>query len=316
MVNRVNNSKKKTIIFISGPTASGKTEVACELALRFDGEIVSCDSMQVYKGMDILTQASSEEITSKVRHYLVREIKPSEEFSASRFSAKSLIYIDRIISKGKIPVFAGGTGLYVKALIDGLFPAPAKDDNLRKELEDKALKQGKESLLEDLKKVDPKAAEKLHVNDTRRIIRALEVYKLTGETITEKKNDTTGIEGSFNCMMFGLDVPRDVLYQRINANVEKMFREGLVEEVKKLLKGTLSSTAQKALGLKEVGYFLSGDMTLEEAKEQLKMNTRRYAKRQLTWFRADKRIRWINADRPIDEIVNDISVVIGENKSA
>ncbi len=297
-----NGIKNKTIIFILGPTSSGKTRVALELSGRIGGDIISCDSMQIYKGMDVLTQAPSEEITAKIQHYLVREVDPSEEFNASRFVERANKCIEHILRDKKVPVFAGGTGLYVKALVDGLFSSPPRDEKLREELENIAKKDGNQVLFDELKKIDPAAAEKLHVNDTRRIIRALEVYELTGVPISKKKNETRGIKDVFNCLMFGLDMPREDLYSRIDMTVEKMFGRGIVKEVRELLNGPLSITAGKALGIKEIRSFIEGDKTLEEAKDELKMNTRRYAKRQLTWFRADERIHWINAEMPVDKI--------------
>ena len=301
---------KPTILFILGPTSSGKTKVSYSLACRINGEILSCDSMQIYKGMDVLTQAPSEELTKDIKHYFVREIAPSDEFNVSLFSEKSKRHIKNILDRGKVPIFSGGTGLYVKSLVDGLFLAPSRDATLRRKLENFAEEKGKGFLYEELNKVDPFTARKLHVNDTRRVIRALEVYKLTGKTISEMRHETVGILGEYNCVMFGLNLPRQILYSKINFTVDKMFDIGVVEEVKTLIDNTLSVTAEKALGIKEICAFLSGEKTLEEAKEELKKHTRNYAKRQLTWFRTDDRIRWINANRSVEEIVEDISDIV------
>jgi len=300
------------VIFILGPTSSGKTRVAASLAERLGGEVISCDSMQIYRGMDIVTQAPRPDITSRVKHHLIGEFAPEREFNAAMFADKAEIAIRDIFFSGKMPVFAGGSGLYVKALVDGLFSSPAKDPDLRARLEDLAREKGKEYLYSKLAVLDPETAGKLHINDTRRIIRAIEVYELTGTNISVKKSEANGISAKYNCLFFGLDLAREELYSRINDNVERMFSSGAVSEVEELLKRDLSLTARKALGIKEIGAFIGGGMTLEEAKEELKKNTRRYAKRQLTWFRADKRIVWINAAREISEIVDDIGKRIGQ----
>jgi len=299
------NIMKNKIIFIVGPTASGKTKVAIELAKRMNGEIVSCDSMQVYEGMDIITQSVKDPV---VPHYLMKIIPPEEEFNAAKFVEEATEVINAILEKGKLPIFAGGTGLYVKALLDGIFSAPAKDMELRHSLEKTAEEKGNKYLHDELKKVDPVRAGELHFNDTRRIVRALEIVKLTGETMEEKRSVSRGIYKKYDCRMFGLSVPRDVLYERIENRVDVMFDDGLVEEVRRLRTGALSLTASKALGVKEVSAYLDGKIDLEEAKKELKKNTRHYAKRQLTWFRADGRIEWIDADRDIGEIVDEILI--------
>lgn len=296
---------KNKIIFILGPTASGKTKVAIELAKRLNGEVVSCDSMQVYEKMEIITQSVIDPATG---HHLLKVISPEEEFNAAKFIKMATGAIRAILKKGKLPIFAGGTGLYVKRLLDGIFSSPPKDIKLRRTFENIAKEKGNEYLHDELKKVDPVRAGELHFNDTRRIVRALEIFKLTGGKLTDKKNDSRGIFNKFDCRLFGLSLPRDVLYARIEARVDAMFNEGLVEEVKALKKRALSLTASKALGVKEVMAHLDGKMNLEETKKELKKNTRRYAKRQLTWFRADGRIEWIDADRDIGEIVDEILI--------
>ncbi|MFH1847090.1 MAG: tRNA (adenosine(37)-N6)-dimethylallyltransferase MiaA [Candidatus Omnitrophota bacterium] len=296
------------IIFILGPTSSGKTDVAVKLAEKLNGEIISCDSMQVYQDMDILTRPPSKDITEHIPHHLVRMIPPEEEFNAARFIDMALEAIKSIIAKGKLPIFAGGTGLYVKALVDGIFSSPAKDESFRRNMQKIAIQKGKEYLLERLCEIDPVTAEKLHVNDTRRIIRALEVYHLTGSTIHEKKDQTKpGIAGEYDLRLYGLNLPREILYLRINDSVEHMFEQGLVGEVEKLIFRDLSLTAGKALGIKEVKDYLDARISLDQAKEELKKNTRKYAKRQLTWFRADKRITWINADKDAGEVAGEIA---------
>jgi tRNA dimethylallyltransferase len=297
----------KKLSFILGPTASGKSEVAAELARLIDGEVISCDSMQIYKDMDIITQTPPRAMLDSVPHHLVGAIRPEEEFSAARFAVLASETIKDIISRGKAPVFAGGTGLYVKALLDGLFPSPGKDELIRKELTDIAAEKGAGHLHGKLREIDPDSAAAIEPNNVRRVIRAIEVFRLTGERFSEKKAATKGISGEYDIRLFGLDVPRGVLKKRIDARVERMFAEGLVEEVKALSGRDLGITAVKALGIKEVSAYLAGDITLEEAREVLKKNTRQYAKRQMTWFKADKRMVWIDADRDARSIAREIS---------
>ncbi len=301
-----------TVIFIVGPTSSGKTEVALGLARRLDGEIISCDSMQVYKDMDIITRAPAAERAEDVPAYLARCVSPEEEYNAARFAEEAEEAIEDILSRGRIPVVAGGTGLYVKALVDGIFFSPPKDEGLREALKKEAEEKGEVYLHKRLEEVDPETAADLHPNDVKRIIRALEVYELTGETIHDKKKETAGIGDKYDCRIFGMELERVSLYGRINGTVDRMFDEGLVEEVRELRKKGLSRTAGKALGIKEVGSYLEGDVGLDEAREELKKKTRRYAKRQLTWFRSDKRVKWINAGRDVTEIVEDILRYVNE----
>lgn len=297
---------KEKIIFILGPTSSGKSQVAVSLAERTNGEVISCDSMQVYKDMDILTRVPEESILLRVKHHLVSIIPPEEEYNAARFVSEAILAIKSITSRGKIPIFAGGTGLYVKSLLDGLFSSPPKNEKMRKKLEEISKRKGSGYLHGKLRKIDPESAERIHSNDTRRIVRALEIYELTGSTISKKKEETKGIYEEYDCRLFALKIPRGKLYERIERSVDEMFEGGIVREVESLHRREVSITAEKALGIKEVSSFLEGKKPLEEAKAELKKNTRRYAKRQLTWFRADKRIQWIDADRILGEIVNDI----------
>lgn len=282
------------IIVIAGPTASGKTKTAVELAEIIDGEIISCDSMQVYRDMPILTQAPSWKEMKGIPHYLVSEISPESEYCAALFKENAGKIIAQIIERGKVPIITGGTGLYIKALIDGLFPAPEKSYDLRKKLENIVKEKGKEALYEDLSRHDPDTAEKIHPNDVRRVIRALEVFYLTGMAISSHKKNTKGIKNDYEIIMLGINPEREKLYENINARVEAMFKNGLVNEVKRVNKMNLSLTARSALGIKEVNDYLSGLCGIAEAKETLKQNTRRYAKRQMTWFRAEKRIKWFN----------------------
>jgi len=303
---------KPTVIFIVGPTSSGKTEVALDLARKLNGEIISCDSMQIYRDMDIITRVTAAERMKDVPAYLARCVSPEEEYNAARFAEEAEKAIEDILSRDGIPVVAGGTGLYMKALLDGIFSAPPKDEEIREELKREAEERGGAYLHKRLEQVDPETAAGLHPNDVKRIIRALEIYELTGETIHDKKKETAGIGDKYECRIFGLELERGSLYGRINGTVDRMFDEGLVEEVRGLRKKGLSRTAGKALGIKEVGFYLEGAAGLDKAREELKKNTRRYAKRQLTWFRADKRVKWINVDRDVAEIVEDILRYVNE----
>jgi len=290
---------KGRIVVIVGPTASGKTKTAVKLASEIQGEIISCDSMQVYKNMPILTQAPAKKELKAIPHYLVSEISPEYEFSAAEFIRKAQNIICDLIKRNKVPVLTGGTGLYIKTLIDGLFPSPGKDMILRKKLEDKAKKHGSGVLHKILSDKDPDTAAGIHPNDTRRIIRALEIYYLTGIPMTVHKQKTVGIKELYDVMLFGIHIPRTELYERIDRRVEKMFRDGLIPEVKKCLTYRLSITARSALGIKEIQGYLNKEYSLRDAREMLKQNTRKYAKRQMTWFRADKRIRWFSEGKGI-----------------
>lgn len=302
---------KRKLIFIVGPTAIGKTSLAVKLARVIRGEIISCDSMQVYKGMSILSQSPGKEKFKKAGYHLIRFLSPEKEFSVAVFLKKSNSLVAAILKRGKIPIFAGGTGLYVKALIDGLFPSPEADNTFRKKMYNYAGRYGSKRLHEKLKKIDPASARLIHPNDTRRIVRALEIQYTTGKTMTELKNNTKGLEGKYDIKVFGLTAPREKIYSNINERVDRMFAEGVTGEVKRLSKKKLSKTARAILGFKEILSFLKGECDMPAAKELMKRNTRRFAKRQLTWFRADKRIKWfdvsrMNGARIIKSIVREI----------
>ena len=291
---------KNKIFVIVGPTASGKTDTAFELARQMNGEIISCDSMQVYKEMPIVTQMPPLAYLKAIPHHMISKIPPEEEYSAAGFVNNAKPLIEGMIEKGKIPIIVGGTGLYVKALIDGLFPSPPKDERFRKKMEDKVKKHGPAALHEELKRKDPDTAKKIHSNDIRRIIRALEILELTGIPMSEHKPNTRGIAEEYEIILLGLNMPRKYLYEKINDRIEKMFKDGVVEEVRQLLKKhKLSKTAGSALGIKELSGYIKRQYGLKEAVELLKRNTRRYAKKQLTWFRSDKRIRWFDEGKSL-----------------
>ncbi|MFC1658307.1 tRNA (adenosine(37)-N6)-dimethylallyltransferase MiaA [Candidatus Omnitrophota bacterium] len=286
---------KPEIIFLLGPTASGKTALALKFAKRINAEIISCDSMQVYKTMDIISSKPLPAQVRKVPHHLIDIIPPSEEYNASLFRKGALKAIKVILGKGRTPLFVGGTGLYASAVLDGIFRGPGEDRAIRSRLNRQAEKKGSNYLYRRLLKVDPQAAGKIHANDLKRIIRALEVYIKTKKPISQWQRERHGITKDYVSKIFCIDRPRKELYARINQRVELMFKKGLVKEVRRLLKGDLSKTAACAIGIREIKDYLAGKCTLLQAKELIKRHTRQYAKRQLTWFRKDKRIVWIKA---------------------
>lgn len=289
---------KPQVLFIVGPTATGKTRLSVKLARRINGEVISADSMQVYKGMRILSQAPRRAEKGGIKHHLVSMLNVSREYNVSVFRDKATAAIRSIVRRGKIPIVTGGSGLYVKALIDGLFPSPEADMAFRKKMQAFIKRYGSSRAHKKLTAIDPASAFLIHPNDARRIIRALELHHTTGKTMTELKTRTKGLKDEFRIKMFGLIRPRADMYRHIEDRVDRMFDEGIVGEVRKLLKKKLSKTSSAALGIKEVSGYLKGEYGLDEAKDLLKKNTRRFAKRQLTWFRADRRINWIDLAKP------------------
>ncbi|MCM8761428.1 MAG: tRNA (adenosine(37)-N6)-dimethylallyltransferase MiaA [Candidatus Omnitrophica bacterium] len=314
---RLKGPVKHKIIFIVGPTATGKTDLSIKLARLIKGEIISCDSMQVYRGMEILSQAPSSRDRRKAPHHLIGILDPRREYSAASFRKRALDLIRSIIERKRIPIITGGSGLYAKALVDGLFPSPPADIKFRRKMQAFALRHGSARLHQKLAAIDPDSARTIHPNDTRRIIRALEIYHSTTRTMTELKSRTKGLGADFDVRMFGLNAPREELYARIESRVDRMFERGVVAEVKKLKEKKLSKTARSVLGFKEISDYLNGRYGLEEAKAFLKRNTRRFAKRQLTWFKADNRIIWHDISKnDYDSIVRDVVSRLGiANKS-
>ena len=293
---------KPTLIFLIGPTAAGKTRLSMKLARRLNGEIISVDSMQIYKGMEITSQAAIGSKPGGIRHHLIGELEPSREYNVNIFRKKAENIIESILKRGKTPIVVGGSGLYVKALIDGLFPSPEADMAFRSRMMKYVKQHGSPRLHKELVKIDPDSAERIHPNDARRISRALELYNSTGKTMTALKLQTKGLGGRFRIKMFGLNMPRGKIYEAIDKRTEHMFEAGLAAEVKKLSKKRLSKTARMALGYKEVLGYIRGEYDLDEAKDILKMNTRRFAKRQLAWFRAwGRRVKWFDPGKTNDE---------------
>ena len=284
------------IICIAGPTASGKTALAVELAKKLGGEVVSCDSMQIYKGMDIGTAKPTAEEMQGIPHHMLDVAEPYEDFSVSRYYEMADPIVEDILSRGKTAIIAGGTGLYMDALIRGNSFAPFPSTGMREKLEAQADRDGMEAMLALLASIDPESAARLHLKDRKRIIRALEVYYETGQTITSHNLKTQQIPPKYNAFWFALeDENRQDLYNRIDSRVEKMLSAGLIDEIKSLLSSGIPEkcTAMQAIGYKEFIAYLNGNATLEEAVTSVQQASRHYAKRQLTWFRRNPAICWL-----------------------
>ncbi len=284
------------IICIAGPTASGKTALAVALAKELNGEVVSCDSMQVYRRMDIGTAKPTPEEMQGIRHHMLDVAEPDEDFSVSRYCCLAAPIVDDIVARGKTAIIAGGTGLYMDSLIRGNDFAPFPSTGVREQLDAEADSRGIQVLFDRLKSIDPEAAGKLHLSDRKRIIRALEVYLETGETITEHNRKTQLIPPRYTPIWLGLDFAnRADLYRRIDLRVGMMLEAGLVEEIRSLLDSGIPEkcTAMQAIGYKEFVAALDGQCSIEEAADQVRQSSRRYAKRQLTWFRRNPSMHWL-----------------------
>lgn len=282
------------LVIIQGPTATGKSELAVRLAERFNGEIVGADSLQVYRGMVIGSAAPGPELLERVPHHLIGIVEPDNPFTAADFAREAGQAIDGILRRGCTPFVAGGTGLYIRALMGGLIDVPAGDGNLRRELGAWADREGNEALLRELERIDPATAARLHPNDRLRIIRALEICRITGTPFSRLTSDHGFRDSRFAALKIGLTRDRYELYLRVEERVERMLAAGLVDEVRGLLERGLSpeTKSMRAIGYKEVCRFLDGGISLEEAVELIKRDTRRYLKRQLTWFFRDSATKW------------------------
>lgn len=288
-----------TLIVVVGPTASGKTALAIDLAKAVNGEIVSADSMQIYEGMDIATAKPLPEELAAVPHHLIGFVPVETPFSVADYAVLARATINEIMNRGKTPILCGGTGLYVKAIIDNVQYSETipSDELLRERLRLFAEQKGNDALWKCLEMIDPETARRIHPNNVGRVIRAIEVMDVSGRSIREHEADSRKEPCPYHVIEFGLRYQdREKLYQRINQRVDKMVEMGLPEEVKTAREKGLTATAAQAIGCKELYGWLDGDETLTEALERLKQSTRRYAKRQLTWFGADKRVRWIEPD--------------------
>ncbi len=284
------------ILVVTGPTATGKTALSVELAKKLGGEIVSADSMQIYRGMDIGTAKVTKAEMQNIPHHMIDIADPSEDYSVSRYVEEADAAVRGILSRGRLPIVAGGTNLYIDSLIAGLdFAEKAEDAALRESLNKQYDDMGGEAMLEHLRGFDPERAAKLHPADKRRIVRAVEIYILTGETITRHDEETKKRPKRYDAVKIALTfADRAVLYDRINARVDKMVSDGLFDEVKGLLDSGLSpeSTSMQAIGYKEPAAYFRGEMSRDEAIELIKLSSRRYAKRQLTWLRRDTTVLW------------------------
>ena len=301
-------SQKPKVIVICGPTASGKTGLSIELAKKINGEIISSDSMQIYKNMTIGTAKPTTEEMQGIKHYLIDFVSPDERYSVADFKKDAENAIKEVLKKGKVPIVVGGTGLYVDALVYNIqYPEIEIDLEYRKKLEERSEKEGLEKLYLEAQKIDKEAMEKISINDQKRIMRVLEIYHQTGKTKTELEAESRSIEPQYDYLIYGIDMDREKLYDRINMRVDIMLEQGLIKEVKLLLeKYKHFPTAMQGLGYKEVACYLKGLLTKEEMVEILKRETRRYAKRQLTWFRKNKEIKWIDGLLPKDENIQKI----------
>jgi tRNA dimethylallyltransferase len=282
----------KQVLVILGPTASGKTTVALQVAKELGGEIVSADARQIYKLMNIGTAKPSRSERETVKHHFVDELLPDQDFNAGEFGKRGRRIIGEIYKRSKVPIVVGGSGLYIQALIDGFFEGPPADSAVREFLTNRLEKEGAEVLLHELCRVDPGAASKMLPSNTRRIIRALEVYSITGVRISELQK--IRVPEKLDTLISGLDWDRKLLYKRIEERVDAMMSDGLVDEVKDLLKRGYSPqlNALQTVGYAEVFQYLIGEFSYDRMIELIKQNSRRYAKRQLTWFKKDKRIKW------------------------
>lgn len=291
------------LVVIAGPTGSGKTALSVELARRFDGEVVSGDSMQIYKQMEIATAKPTLEEMRGVPHHLVGFLDCSKPYSVADYVKQASAVIEDIYGRGKLPFVVGGTGLYITSLVNHIsFDEIVSDSSLRSQLLDRLNREGGQSLLDELRQFDPETAAALHPNNGNRIVRAIEVYRLTGITMSEHQRRSREKPSPYRLCMIGLTAKnRQVLYDRINRRVDEMMQKGLLEEARRILEIPGLKTAYQAIGYKELAGYFDGTCTLETALEKIKQESRRYAKRQLTWFRRDERIHWLYLDEQSPE---------------
>lgn len=299
------NTKPKVIV-ICGPTASGKTSLSVELAKKCNGEIISADSMQIYKDMNIGTAKVTQEEMQGIKHYMIDIVSPTERYSVAEFKVQAEKAIEEILKKGKTPIIAGGTGLYVNSLIYNIQYNDIKiDEEYRKYLEERVEKEGLQSLYEEAKKIDSEAMKSISQNDKKRILRVLEMYNQTGKTKTELEKESRKEEVKYDYKVYAINWEREELYKRINKRVDIMIKQGLIKEVENILKKyDKFPTAMQGLGYKEVVEYLDKKITKEEMIEKIKMETRRYAKRQITWFKKIENVKWIQGNEAISNNIN------------
>lgn len=300
---------KPKVIVICGPTASGKTALSIELAKKINGEIVSCDSMQIYKDMYIGTAKPTIEEMQGIKHYMLDFVSPDERYSVADYKKQAKQAIREIIEKGKVPIVVGGTGLYVDSLIYEIeYQNIEFDEKYRKQLEERSEKEGLEALYNEAKKIDPEAITKISPNDKKRILRILEIYNATGKNKTEQEKESRKNEVEFDYKVYAISWDREKLYDRINQRVDIMIDQGLIEEVQKIYsKYNKFPTAMQGLGYKEVLEYLEGKCNKQEMIDKIKQETRRYAKRQLTWFRKNKQTIWLDGQ---EKIQNNIEIIL------
>lgn len=306
--------RKKAIVVV-GPTASGKTSLGIHICKEFSGEVISCDSMQIYKQMSISTAKPTIEEMDGIPHHLIDFLDVTESYSVSDYCADARVAFEEVLSRGKLPVFVGGTGLYIDSFISNTtFLEGASSDEVRKQLENELCEKGPEEMYRILSEIDSQAAENIHPNNIKRVLRAIEVYRTTGLTITQQSEMSHSNDSDIEPLFIGITYNnRELLYDRINNRVDLMLESGLVDEAKTLYSGECSKTAVVSIGCKELKPYLDGENSLEECIEKLKMNTRRYAKRQLTWFRRNEKIHWVYPDLcSADELYNQVDILIKE----
>jgi tRNA dimethylallyltransferase len=305
---------REKLVVIIGPTAVGKTKLSIDIAKRFNGEVISGDSMQIYRSMNIGTAKITEEEMEGIKHHLLDIKSPNDSYSVAEFQENVRNVIKDITGRGKLPIIVGGTGLYIQSVIyDYHFSEKGSDSSIRAKLENEASEQGIEAIYARLQEIDPSTCEKIHPNNHRRVIRALEVYLTTGKTMSQYLEEQEEGELIYDVALIGLSMDRNMLYERINFRVDKMIEVGLLEEVKSLYdQGLRNVQSIQAIGYKEIYDYLDGNITLDEAIELLKRNSRRYAKRQLTWFRNKMDVTWfdmtnIDYKKKLTEIISNIA---------
>ena len=299
---------KQKVIVIVGPTGIGKTRLSIELAKKIDGEIVSADSMQIYRKMNIGTAKPTEEEKQGIPHHMMDILDMGENFSVAQYQSMAFSCIEEILAKGKTPIVVGGTGLYINSIVDEIIYSETQENpEYRQKLEEIAAREGNQVLYEELKQKDPKAAKRIELNDLKRIIRALEVYEMTGKTITEQQENSKPKDTKYDYIIIGLRTDRETIYDRINKRVDIMFEQGLLEEAKEILKSTDdNNTSHQAIGYKELAKYFNGEETLDEAIENIKKESRHYAKRQFTWFNRNEKIIWLDSEDKIENKIEKI----------
>lgn len=311
--------KNKPLIIISGATAVGKTELSIRLAQMINGEIISADSMQVYKNFNIGTAKASAEEMKGIKHYLIDELDADEEFSVYEFKIRAEKYINKILSEGKIPIIVGGTGFYIQSVLYGIdFSEEESDTKYRQQLEDIAQEKGRAFLHNMLFRIDPVSAQKIHENDLKRVIRALDYYHENKCPISEHNHMQQQKEAAYDYAYFVLNRDRQTIYDRINKRVDMMISNGLVEEVRSLIAGGISpdSVAMQGLGYKETVRYINGDISLDRLSELIKLGTRHFAKRQITWFKRERDVNWLNYEdySNVDDMLNKMIEILKEKK--